>query len=174
MSTPIKTPNNVLKFNALEKDLSTSIATALWKKVAEIQQYINASHPIGMVIWFRHAQDLLPEMPDPKYWKEMDGTTVNNVNSPFHGYTLPDLRGKFLKHPSASESLHATGGADVKTVPHDHGGQTGYDDAYFDYIADNDDERSGPFWHNHTISSTAPSVDVRPPYQGLRFYLRIV
>jgi hypothetical protein len=118
----VQIPNSIVKFNGLEKDLSTTVATALWKKVAGVQEYLNASVPIGKIIWFRAIQDLLPEMPDPKYWKELDGTVVSNVNSPFNGWTTPNLAGYFLKHPSGVEANQAASGSDTRNLGHNHGG----------------------------------------------------
>ena len=56
-------PNSIKRFNDLDKDLSTTIASGLWKKAARTMEYINQSCPVGMVIWVRATQDLLPELP---------------------------------------------------------------------------------------------------------------
>lgn len=174
MATPVSIPNAVAKFKTLDKDLSTSVATALWKKSAEVMQYISASVPIGKVIWVRATQDLLPEMPDPKYWKELDGTAVANANSPLNGWVTPDIRGHFLKHPSISETNQTLGGADTRNLTHNHGGVTAAAWNGGAFNADNDDERAGPFWHAHGIDNWVATFDIKPPYRDLRFYIRIV
>lgn len=171
----VRIPNTVLKFNGLTKDLSTTVATALWQKVAEVQEYILASTPVGKVIWFRANQDLLPELPDSRYWQELNGSTVTNPESPLLGVVLPDLRGCFLKHPADGAPLHAFGGSDTRNLAHNHGGQTGVSDPKGDFNADNSDEVTGPFPHSHPISTELPSnLDIRPPYRGLRLFIRIV
>lgn len=170
----VNVPNTVTKFNGLEKDLSTSVSTALWKKAAEIAAYINASHPIGLIIWVRHTQELLPELPDPKYWKEMNGTAVSNSNSPLNGVVMPDLRGAYLKHPPTEGQNQTFGSSDTRNFSHNHGGVTGVTFPAGAFNADNDDERAGPFPHSHLIFGALGVSDIKPPYRGLRFYIRIV
>lgn len=171
----VKVPNSVLKFNSLENDLSTTVASALWKKVAEIEAYLQASIPVGTLIWFRHTQDFLPEMPDPRYWQEMDGSTVVNPNSPFNGMVLPNLRGCFLKHPVNDAANHKFGSSDTRNFTHSHGGFTGDSFPAGSYSADDSDEIAGVDVHRHAIvSALNNNVDIRPPYRGFRFFLRIV
>ncbi len=167
-------PNTIEGFNNLDSDLSTTVASGLWKKAAELAEYINQSCPVGMVIWIRQTQDLLPEAPDPKYWQEMDGTTISNALSPLDGVTLPDLTGHFLKHASALETNQTAGGTDTKGLTHNHGGVTGATNPRDTFNGDNNTERPGPYNHTHTIANALGVLDIKPLYRDLRFYIRIV
>ena len=169
-----KVPNSIKKFKTLEDDLSTSIATALWQKAADLCEYINKSRPIGMVMWFNNNQDLLPGLPDPKYWKLCDGTAVNNPLSTLHGVVIPSVASRFVKHPSDFQSVFGVAGSDTRNFSHDHGGVSGYTNPRGAQNADNSDERAGPFNHRHTVHSSLGTVDIMPPYIELRAYIRIL
>lgn len=169
----VQVPNSIQKFGDLDQDLSTTVATALWRKMAQLQEYMNRSVPIGIIIMVRTNQELLPELPDPKYWKEMDGTVVNNTDSPLHGWVTHDLRGLFLKHPAEGQSANVLAGSDTINISHNHGGLTGnaYDIGPFE--GDNDDERQGPYVHRHAINSWTGVFNIVPSYNALKFYIRI-
>lgn len=168
-------PNTIQKFNAIDKDLSTTIATGLWKKAAQLLEYLNKSHPVGMIIWFRATQDLLPEMPDSKYWQEFDGSAVTNPLSPYFGLTLPNLSGRYFKHPSDLETVHTFGGSDTKNLNHDHDGNTGFTNPRGPFNGDNNNDRPGPYNHRHTIDDALSSAqDIKPLFRDLRIFLRIV
>lgn len=173
MSTQI--PNKIEKFKEVEKDFGTSIAEALWKKAAQTLEYINASYPIGMLMFFHETQDNLPATPDSKYWQEVDGSTISNVNSPLNGVTLPDWRGKFFRHPASGEIVLSTGGSNTVNLSHNHGGITGIGDPRFRFQLDNGGERAMPQAHAHGINSDLSSTtSTVPQYRALKVYMRIV
>lgn len=169
-------PNKIEKFADLEKDAFTTISVALWKKAAGLLDYINKSHPIGMCLFFCASQPGVPNPPNSAYWKFADGTAVNNVNSPLHGVTIPDCRGKFFKHPGTGQPVLVSSGQNSIDITHDHGGHTKYSADYGLILLDTGDEVNcavGP--HNHIIeASTVSVVSTIPAYLELQVYVRIV
>lgn len=168
----VPVPGTIVKHRALDEDLSTTIANALFKKAASLIEYLNQSQPIGKVIWFHATQDLLPEMPDPKYWKELDGTAVVNANSPLNGWVTPNLSEVFLKHPNGLETLQVLTGSNSRALSHNHGGATGFTFDAGEFAVDTGPLLS-PFYHNHSIANAGASGDIQPPYRDLRFFMRI-
>lgn len=168
-------PNKVEKFKQLESDLSTSIAKALWLKAAQVCEYINLSYPIGMLMFFNANQSNLPAMPDPKFWQFADGSAVTNPLSPLYGQLLPDLRGRFFKHPATGASVLAYAGVDSIALPHSHGGITGIGTDWDSVRLDNGEERGQAIGgHRHGITSTTVTVSTIPAYMELQVYVRIV
>jgi hypothetical protein len=168
-------PNKITKFKSLEDDLSTTVATALWKKAADLCEYINKSRPVGMLMYFNDQQTLLPEPPDPKYWKLCDGTAVVNANSPLNGVVIPDLRYRFVKHPSDGQIIFGVDGADTVNIDHNHGGVTEYEWPGAGFDSDNDTDRAGPFTHRHNISASSKTVvSTVPDYKEFPVYIRIL
>lgn len=193
----ITIPNKVQRFKALEKDFGTTIAVSLWRRAIQLQNYINASIPVGKLIFIAEAMDGVV-VPDSNYWKLCDGTAVSNSNSPINGVTLPDLRGRFFKHPETG-GIVGSGGSNTKDLNHNHTGFTiPARDSGFDNVTDDAPERPIYDFHRHTISTStnlpipdtvlpagpqappaAPAgtfgaVDIRPPYHSFRVYMRIV
>jgi hypothetical protein len=168
-------PNEIKKFSDLEKDSFSTIAQANWQKAAQLLNYLNASIPVGMIIFVRTTQDALPEEPDPQYWQYCDGSAVVNALSPLLGQNVPDLRDKYIKHPSELESELQTAGSDTKNLQHSHGGFTGYRFDAGGYSADNDNEFSGPYNHRHAMGNAMSTAqDIKPQYRALKAYIRIV
>lgn len=168
-------PNKIQKFKALESDLSTSIAQALWQKAAQICEYVNLSFPVGMLMYVNANQSALPSLPDPKYWQFCDGSTVVNALSPLNGQVLPDLRGKFFKHPATGQTTAVIAGNNSVALPHDHGGVTGVGTDWDSVRLDNGDERGQAIGgHTHTISAVTPTFITIPAYLEVQVYIRIV
>lgn len=171
----IPVPNQINKFVGLEQDFGTTICPALWLKAAQLAQYVNASYPIGMVLFFEGDQDNLPAQPDPRFWQFLDGSTVSNASSPMNGTVLPDFRGKFFRHPATGEAYLSTGGADSIDLTHSHGGQTDVGSDYDFLRLDNGQERGQALGdHRHTIDTgNLGSVTLIPAYHELQCYVRI-
>lgn len=171
----ISVPNQVNKFRSQETDFGTTICPALWGKAAQIAEYINASYPIGMVLFIEGSQENLPAQPDPKLWQFLDGSVVNNPASPLNGVTLPDFRGKFFRHPISGEIVHSTGGSNSINLTHNHGGQTGNGSDWDSLRMDNGGERGQALGtHSHTIDNgNLDSVATVPAYHEVQCYVRI-
>lgn len=172
--TKITPPDSVQKFISLDEDLSTTIATALWKQAAQLVAYMNQSVPVGTIIWFRDTQTG-STTPDPKYWQEMNNSPVTNTLSPFYNIVLPDLRNAYIKHPGPGQGQNEYDGTDALNLSHNHGGWTGYGTDVGAFNADNNDDEDGPTYHRHPIPNalTTP-IDIKPLFFGYRLYLRIV
>jgi hypothetical protein len=170
----IPIPNQVNKFTGLETDFGTTIASALWVKAAQIAQYINASYPIGMVLFFEGSQDNVPAQPDPRFWAFLDGHTVSNAASPLNGVTLPDFRNKFFRHVGSGEVALSVAGADTHDLNHNHGGQTGFGSDWDSIRLDDGEERGQAIGsHRHTIASAMSDVTTIPAYHEVQCYIRI-
>lgn len=168
-------PNQIVKFSDLEKDIFTTIAQANWQKAAAILEYVNASYPVGMLLFFFGSQDNLPAQPDSNYWQFCDGSVVSNVNSPLNGVALPDLRNKFMKHPSTGQPVLVTDGADSVNLSHNHGGTTGGNSDYGEIALDiGVDSGIAAGNHSHSISSSMGSVSTVPAHLEVQVYMRIV
>jgi hypothetical protein len=169
------TPNKIEKFRDLETDFGTTIAEANWKKAVQLMNYINASYPIGRLLFFHATQSNLPHTPDSKYWQEVDGTMVSNVNSLLNGVTLPDYRDMFFRNIKTGETVLSTGGATTVNLTHDHGAVTGSTDPRTTFDADDGDERTVMTPHTHAVSSESmPAVSTIPLFIALKVYVRIV
>jgi hypothetical protein len=170
----INVPNQVNKFTALEMDFGTTICPALWKKAAELAEYVNKSYPIGMLMFFNASQSNIPAQPDPLFWQFCDGSAVTNTNSPLLGQILPDFRNKFFRHPSTGETFLSQGGADSVSVAHDHGGMTGLASDWDSLNLDNGPWRAQAIgMHQHTIAASSGSVTTIPAYHELQVFVRI-
>lgn len=168
-------PNKVERFSDLEMDAFTTIAQANFQKAAGILEYINKCFPVGMLLYFYGSQSALPAQPDTRYWKLCDGTAVSNANSVFNGVTLPDLRGKFFKHPATGDTYPAIGGSNSVNLAHNHTGFTEYNSDYGSLDMDDGGERGAAFGnHRHTISSSMGSVSTIPAYREAQVYMRII
>ncbi len=172
-------PNKIQKFSDLENDAFTTIAQANWQKAASLLEYANLSYPIGMLLFFYASQDNLPAQPDPNNWKFMDGTVVDNANSIYNGLTVPDLRGRFVRHPGTGEIFPAAGGVNSIYLDHTHGPGTHSSYDYGGLDLDNGGEVSGAVGaHSHTITGSfgliQNPVSTIPAYREVQIYMRIV
>jgi hypothetical protein len=176
----VEQPNVVQPFPDLDSDLSTTIATGLWKQAAAVQEYLNRSMPVGTVIWFEDTVAGIPESPDPKYWHEMDGTGCLNPNSVFNGFTIPNLNNLFLKEtPASGATVQTSAGSHTRSFTHTHGTSftTGSNDAELNSDYDYDTNIWTVYSHRHTVNNNTENlsnVDIRPAHRKLRFFLRIV
>jgi hypothetical protein len=168
-------PVKIEKFVPAEKDEFSSIAQANWQKMSQLMEYLNRSYPIGMLLFFMATQDELPELPDPKYWQLADGSVVANSNSPLNGQTLPDLRDRFIRHPTTGEPALTYGGNPTVNTPHDHGGQTGFTSDVGASNLDSSNAVTGPVgYHNHSIGgSSNTNHSTIPQFRYLQVYVRI-
>lgn len=170
----IASPLQVNKFSTLESDFGTTICPALWIKTAQLAKYIQASFPIGMIMFFEGDQANLPAQPDSRFWQLLDGSTVSNTNSPLHGVTLPDFRNRFFRHANTGEVVHIPAGSDSVSLSHNHTGNTGFASEWDSLNLDNGDARRQAIGtHRHTIPSDLGSVTTIPAYHSVQCYLRI-
>jgi len=171
-SIPI--PNQINKFTSLEMDFGTTICPALWVKAAQLAQYVNASFPIGMLMFFEGSQENLPAQPDSARWAFLDGSVVSNAGSPFNGVTLPDFRNKFFRHKTTGEVVMSVDGSNTINLAHNHTGFTGYASEWDSLKLDNGDERGQAIGsHRHTIASALGAVTTIPGYHAVQCYVRI-
>ncbi len=167
-------PAKIKKFKSLESDFGTSIAQDIWKRVIQVSNYIDKSYPLGMVLFFHGTQDNLPAFPSGSYWKELDGTAVNNVNSPFHGGTFPDLRDRFIFNPATGDISNIIAGSDFLPIPHEHGGFTGLVNGSQDnQLMDSGDELIEVPVHGHAIATENLNLSTVPKYRAVKCYVRI-
>ena len=162
----------------LEVDFGTTIANAIWQKIADHQNFVNQYVPIGMIMWFYGSIDYgsgpTPiNLPNSTNWQFCDGTTITNANSPLVGYAMPDMRTLFLKHGT---SVGSAGGSDSFTLYHDHGGVTGAaSDAGGDVHTEGGTDGSHFNVHQHNIAADlAAAFSNLPPYIQLAPYMRIL
>ena len=161
---------------AHESDFGTTAASFLWQKVINNQHFVEKCFPIGFVLFFHASQTYANgnpiEAPNPEIWQPLNGTTVNDPDSPLNGVTLPDLREKFLK---GSETQGLTGGQLTINLNHSHGGITGVtDDRQPDVQADAGGGYNTGAPHYHGISSAWSGAEpITPPYIDLQAYMRI-
>jgi hypothetical protein len=107
-----------LGVGALASDLLGVEASADARLDAVEQQVV----PVGTVIdWYRPSAGT----PVPAGWKVMDGTAVNDPQSPMFGVVVPDMTGKFARGVASSDqgAVGATGGSNQHdhTVNYTHG-----------------------------------------------------
>jgi hypothetical protein len=173
-------PAKIQKFTALEMDFGTSVAQALWTKAAQLTEYVNRSYPIGMLLFYNASQSALNTLPDPKYWKYLDGTPVTNPLSPVNGATLPDMRGLFIKHPATGAPALVVAGANSVSLDHSHTGNTDYGsdwDSLHLHQAVIRTRGQAIGSHRHTMSGSIGSlgsVSTVPAYIELQVYMRVV
>ena len=172
ITDPTKRPENL---NSIEVDFGTTISGSIWKKVRDLEIFINDNLPIGLVIQFhasqQYANGLSIDLPGTQ-WQFCDGTVVSNPESPLLGVSVPDLRSKFL---AGDEPLGVFGGGTNHNLSHNHGGVTldGSDKAT--------ETQSDPGFvylegsiHNHSVATSNLAMTPLPPYRELQFYMRIV
>ncbi len=176
----ITIPNKPVKFKELEKDFGTTICPALWRKAVQLMNYVNASIPIGKLMFIRAVQTGAVT-PDPKYWKLCDGTAVSNAESPLNGVVVPDLRGRFMKHPGTGASYPTLAGNSTVNLQHRHGNYTFYTFNAGPVEADDSDEVWGSSIHRHEIFVPVDDTFVwstpfnpAPLYHSFKVYIRIV
>lgn len=166
-------PTKVEKLKALENDFSTTVAVALWKKAAQLVNYLEQSYPIGYVLFVHGTQSNLPHLPNSKYWQEIDGTTISDINSPMNGVALADWRGKFFRHAKTGETIFSTGGANTLNLQHSHGGVTGVTNPRYANLMNDGSTNGDLAEHNHSISPDLSNpVTTVPLYIMLRTYVR--
>lgn len=166
-------PNKIEKFTDLQKDFGTSIAQSLWLKVGQLQNYINDSYPIGMLLFMVNSQDELPATPDLNYWKFCDGTVISNANSPMNGQAVPDFRNRFWRHQQTGEILLSVAGNDSLNFAHNHGGVSSSDPWFGTIDMDTGGERALPIPHSHPIASALGVTSMVPPYFAVQVYVRV-
>ena len=161
---------------AHECDFGTSAARFLWMKMINNHQYVEKCFPIGFVLFFyasqTNASGVRVPTPNPEIWALLDGHVVNDPDSPLHGITLPDPRGRFLKGHNIQG---LTGGQSTINITHNHGGATGAtDDRQPDFQADGGGDYNTGATHTHAMSSAWSSAEpVIPPYVEIQMYMRI-
>lgn len=171
-------PNKPKKFTSVETNFGTTIAKGLWIQAAQMLEYVNKSYPIGMLIYFYGSQAGLPEQPDPRFWKFMDGTAITNPDSPLYGISFPDLRNKFIRNPAPGESQGSTGGVSSIDLSHNHTGYTLYTDdtgpilTALDFGGDNLHAVGSN--HRHTIDTTTIIYNTIPVSTQVQVYMRIL
>lgn len=170
--------NKPLKFTAIQEDIGTTIATSLWEQAKAHVNYINASRPLGVLMFFENTQSGLLASPDARFWQFCDGSPVSNPDSPLFGNNVPDCRGKFFRQAQSGETVGTTHNSDTSTWTHSHGGSTGSTD---DASAINNGHSSTtgasnplPQAHAHTISSQSLSITNVPVCFELQVYMRIL
>lgn len=164
----------------IETDFGTTIAEAIWRKILDNINWMNAQLPVGLVMFFysdiRYAQTTLDNpgfiaAPGPS-WKAMDGSVVNDPLSPLNGVTIPNLLNYFPKHAQDGQ-IGIIGGHPTVTIYHDHG-STGYTDTNeHNRTTDNNPEQRGPNVHNHGIFAEQWTIANIPLYFTLQPYIRI-
>lgn len=159
-----------------ESDFGTTVASFLWQKIINNQHFVEKCFPIGYVLFFyasqTYANGTPVSPPNPEIWQPLNGTTVNDTDSPLHGVTLPDLRQLFLK---GSSTQGITGGQLTINLQHAHGGQTGVtDDRQPDFQADGGGDYNTGAPHTHAIANSWSTAEpITPPYIDLQAYIRI-
>lgn len=170
-------PPKLLK--SLEADFGSSVANAIWKRMIEHQNYINASMPVGLVMWFYGSQRYADGSPGTlitqpsSNWQFCNGGLITNTNSPLLGQNVPDLRQRFLRGGSTIGTL---GGSNVLVLAHSHGGFTGSTDDREGSPprTDDDVERNIGNPHVHPIDADLSNRPKLPPYTELQPFMRIV
>ena len=158
----------------IEVDFSSTIATAIWKKIVNNHTWVSGALPIGYVLFFQggmtDANGIQIDPPNPNIWTPLDGSTINDPDSPLNGQTLPDVRDLF---PKSSDTQGLIGGQSTINIQHNHGGQTGItDDRAGRNADDNNDHRTGSP-HYHSIDNRWPTdEEILPKYFEVQAYIR--
>lgn len=158
-----------------ETDFGTSIAQSLWEKVADGQNWLNLTVPIGYLMFFNASQTYangtsIPK-PNPELWFLCNGDQIIDPDSPLNGVLVPDLRNLFLK---GGNTLGLTGGALTTNLAHTHGGITvPENDESGRSNADQGGDHVAGSLHHHTIFSQWSSAEpIVPPFRELQVYMR--
>lgn len=156
-----------------ESDFGTTIASYIWSKVINNQNFVEQSFPIGYVLYFfasqTDANNIKIAKPNPNIWKELNGQIINDPDSPLNGITLPDLRNKFIK---GTKSFGETGGQETINLSHNHGGLTNYFDDKTGG-SDRGNDHTGGSYHAHPIYPALSSAEnILPPFIKLSAYMR--
>jgi hypothetical protein len=179
MSVTIPAKKPVL-FKTMETDFGTTIATALWRLVAQHLAWFDRNVPVGMIQFFYGSQryaDGIPgtliQQPMAGQWQFVDGSAVNNTESPLHGVTLPNLRDFFLK---GSDTIGLTGGAETIDLAHNHSTNYAFNgDDCSNFRTDNDEccQGIGTLHYHDMFSSDQLGVFSKiPNYINLQAFIR--
>lgn len=144
--------------------------------------------PLGSIIdWWRFN----PNQPLPDGYAIADGSVVSDVESPFFGFTLPDLSDRFVLGVTSMGEIGEAGGVASLNlnhnhpIPHTHSGTTQTSAAGACQVWAHPD---GFCWaidpqHTHTFTTGGPSngnsgsalgtIDNRPPFLTLLKIVRI-
>lgn len=105
-------------------DAGDIVSVEVFQQLAQNCNYLIDSMPIGSIVPICVGLTGVPT-PNPDIWQECDGSVITNQNSPMHGQTVPDHRGRYLKGQSSTGTIGFYGGSNTKTLTHGHGGGTG-------------------------------------------------
>lgn len=157
----------------LEADFGTTIASQIWKKIAETIAYSHVNCPLGAIRLFYSAQQKTDlsyvEPPNPNIWILTDGRIINDSESILNGLNTPNLSGRFIKHTLQG----MLGGQTTVDLRHNHGGGTTYARSYGFYCADPGGGAEQGSWHNHSIGyDLSTPENFIPPHVKLQAYMR--
>lgn len=130
--------------------------------------------PIGMPVprILKGSADELPPN-----WRALDGGTVSEPRSPFHGVALPDMSDRFIRGASSPAQAGAVPAGGSNT--HNHGGATGTNPTTATpgqtVIENNVSVVAGGAINNHLTAHTHPvsSANNIPAYRGMQIVMRI-
>ena len=159
---------------SLEVDFGTSIAQSVWQRIAWQLNFMNASVPIGLIMYFYQSQTLANGSPIPTpvgSWQFCDGGSITDPDSPLQGQNTPDFRLVFQKHDTP---ILTTGGVATQNLAHNHGGFTGFTtDLENNFRSGLGGDKARGNNHRHAILSDLGNISVLPPYIELQPYMRI-
>lgn len=111
-------------FNQQISDLQTTISSQK-KQISDLERVVSTQKkqvddallivlPVGSVVAFAREANQIPSG-----WVLCDGRTVNDANSIYNGFRIPNLQSHFIRGKSSREALMAKGGKD-KVSGHRH------------------------------------------------------
>ncbi|MDZ4810774.1 MAG: hypothetical protein SGI96_21265 [Bacteroidota bacterium] len=159
----------------LEVDFGTTIAQSIWQRVAWQLNFMSASVPIGLIMYFYQSQTLAGggSIPAPVgTWQFCDGVSITDADSPLFGQNTPDFRLLIKKQDTP---ILTTGGVATHDLAHDHEGFTGFttDLEAGNFRTDFGFDKAQGNSHRHAILSALGDISTLPPYVELQPYMRI-
>jgi len=174
---PTNPPNLVGEYIS-EDDLkfgriySNDFATSLYNNAI----ILNSMIPLGMVVPIMTNIVGVPE-PDPNMWQECNGNEIINENSPLRtvgevrNYT-PNLIESYIKIPTSFGLSGTEGGINIFKFTHNHTGHTPNHENPTNVDPDHQLGQAAHF-HNHPVNNDLSEFNIEPPYQTVKFYIRI-
>jgi hypothetical protein len=158
-----------------EVDFGTSIARAIFAKIADFHNWTESSIPIGYLLYFYASQintdGSMIEKPNENLWVLCDGRLIEDPESPLDGTHSPDLRKLYLK---GGDEIGLTGGQTTINLSHNHTSRLAFenDESSGRGATGGSDHRAGSN-HTHTVASRWPTAEpIIPPTIEIQIYMR--
>lgn len=155
-----------------------SLNEETYRKIGQNNNWLIDLRPIGSII-FTNDNQPGGGTPDPRIWKECDGSEIVNPESPLRSIgvnqnTVPNFKKRFLRFSSDS-TTNPVGGTNEHNLSHNH--STGGPSSSGGGIEkDDDDDRRRRVSHGHAIATqySNPTTIDSPDAFYCNAYMKVV